>query len=439
MSVSRLLFRSTAHPPGTHVLSFHPLLSRSSIFRLCSLQLASSTLDLTARRPGKQLCFERFLAFGPSQGTRARWNLRDFGRRTATAPITGPLFFDSRFERGAIKDDFTALSRVVFLLLTLPPPSSHTLSLATMSDVYNWKDGHLSVFAAAQALFPRGRRSQKFEFSPHSGSERCKAFIGAAAEPSYSHPEWFAWSRDAQLKRGRETRNRIYELLREEGDLLEPDNHEPVGEWLVEAMEKAERNGRPVYVKPGLTASPNFAHVYRQYGFVGAVRWANFRPALLKVTYRPRNTRKPWSLQVIDIKSNHPRAVVAAKVRSFRSSRGEHSLEPFLQVHPQDQFRLLTYRLFLAQLVETIKRDDYARQDVLLLHRLAISHDCALWRYTGCYSKTCPDDACILNTKVGADELAYYLAIPVAHNKKWIDDLLFREVPTRVGIPCEDD
>ncbi|BGP72158.1 hypothetical protein NBRC10513v2_005549 [Rhodotorula toruloides] len=278
-----------------------------------------------------------------------------------------------------------------------------------------------------------------FTFSPPFGSERCKAYIGAAAKPSYSHSEWFAWSLEARLKRGRETRNRIYEALREEGVLLEPGNHAPVGEWLVEAMEKAARTGRPVYVKPGLTASPNFASVYREYGFTSAIRWANFRPALLKVTHRPRNTRKPWSLQIIDIKSTHPRAVEADKVSHFLFARNDRSLTPLPQVHLQDQFRILAYRHFLAQIVEDIKRDDYARQDFPLLRRLAISHICALWRYTGCYSTTCNDDECILNDKVDAAKLTHFLEIPVEHNKRWIENLLFHEVPTRVGVPCQHD
>ncbi|BGP33934.1 hypothetical protein JCM10296v2_005743 [Rhodotorula toruloides] len=290
-----------------------------------------------------------------------------------------------------------------------------------MSDVSTWRNGHLRVCDAAEALFPRGRRTTTFTFSPPFGSERCKAFIGAAAKPSYSHAEWFAWSREARLERGRETRKRIYEVLRDEGVLLEPGNHEPVAEWLVEAMRKAAQLGRPVYIKPGLTASPNSASVYREYGFTSAIRWANFRPALLKVTYRPRNTRKPWSLQVIDIKSTHPRAVEAD------------------QVHLQDQFRILAYRHFLAQIVENIKRDDYARQDFPLLRRLAISHICALWRYTGCYSTTCYDDLCILNDKVDAAQLTRHLEIPVEHNKRWIEDLLFHEVPTRVGVPCQHE
>ncbi|BGP26325.1 hypothetical protein JCM10295v2_005273 [Rhodotorula toruloides] len=311
-----------------------------------------------------------------------------------------------------------------------------------MSDVYNYESGHLRVCDAAQALLPRGSRSTTFTFSRPFGSERCKATTGAAAHPSHSHSEWFAWRREARLKRGRETRTRIYALLREEGDLLEPDNHEPVGEWLVDAMEKAQRTGRPVYIKPGLTASPNFASVYREYGFTSAIRWANFRPALLKVTYRPRNTRKPWSLQVIGIKSTHPRTIEADKVWVNSHSvfaRNERSLVPRNQVHSQDKFRLLAYRHFLAEIVEGIKRDDYGRQDSPLLRRLALSHICALWRYTGCCSTTCDDDWCILNDKVDAATLAHFLEIPVEHNKKWIEDLLFHEVPLRVGVACQDD
>ncbi|GAA5934042.1 hypothetical protein JCM10213_008509 [Rhodosporidiobolus nylandii] len=304
----------------------------------------------------------------------------------------------------------------------------------------------LAVADAAEALFhpPNSRTtptSLESTYLPAKPSGSRPAAV--AASPAATHEHWFTFGRRARLKRGTELRRGVLDRLRSEGVLLEPGNLANPGEFLLEAQLRARREGRAIYVSPGLMRAPSLGKDYSQAGWAApGVQWANFKPALLKVEHLGGKKKNYWSVTVIGIKSSHPSAV-PGKVRPLpsRSSawRRSNPLSPFNpQLYLDEEFKLATYRFFLVRILKTLQQDA-SKNGQHLLARLSVARTSAMWRYTECISHTCSDPQCFLNSPLTAAQIEDKVALqPVQEDTKWLKEVLFNRVSVELGLSRKD-
>ncbi|BGP18336.1 hypothetical protein JCM10213v2_006399 [Rhodosporidiobolus nylandii] len=281
----------------------------------------------------------------------------------------------------------------------------------------------LAVADAAEALFhpPNSRTtptSLESTYLPAKPSGSRPAAV--AASPAATHEHWFTFGRRARLKRGTELRRGVLDRLRSEGVLLEPGNLANPGEFLLEAQLRARREGRAIYVSPGLMRAPSLGKDYSQAGWAApGVQWANFKPALLKVEHLGGKKKNYWSVTVIGIKSSHPSAVPG-------------------KLYLDEEFKLATYRFFLVRILKTLQQDA-SKNGQHLLARLSVARTSAMWRYTECISHTCSDPQCFLNSPLTAAQIEDKVALqPVQEDTKWLKEVLFNRVSVELGLSRKD-
>ncbi|GAA5903347.1 hypothetical protein JCM6882_008143 [Rhodosporidiobolus microsporus] len=204
-----------------------------------------------------------------------------------------------------------------------------------------------------------------------------------------------------------------------------------------EECSELSRTGKPVFISPGLIASPNLRRDYSARGWAApGVQWANFRPALLRIDHLGPAKKNQFRLQVVGIKSTHPDAVpgnVRATPARSRFWRKFNPLSPFNpQLYQGEEFQLAAYRFFLTRLLSDFKK----QQGYDLLNRLSISRTSAMWRYSGCYSHTCTEHDCFLNVNPMSPEwlIGRLNVVPVQDDPEWIKRVLFEDVPQQLGI-----
>ncbi|BGP50111.1 hypothetical protein JCM10450v2_006022 [Rhodotorula kratochvilovae] len=304
----------------------------------------------------------------------------------------------------------------------------------------------ISISDAAKALFPRTSLSR-----PLLAAHRPLLPVGprppaVAATPSLSHHQFFSFELANRLARGIEVRRRILDVLDKEGVLHELENLADLATVLVAAQKQAKKEDTAVYISTGLVAAPNFEKEYKRNGWAKpGVKFANFRPALLKVTYAPKLCRvgrgktrisRQWDVQVVNIKSTHPKAIIKEQTYLERQRlvpEEQDKATPLHQLYPADEFKLLVYRYFLAKLVEELQDDEDADP---LVDRLKVKNKAALWRYTGCFAHGCTDEACILNKRdLSSGEIEEQCGRKISNNEEWVREILFERIPRELGNP----
>lgn len=118
-----------------------------------------------------------------------------------------------------------------------------------------------------------------------------------------SHTQWFAGDQKAQRRRGVATRQAIAAFLEHASVLTRPINSADIARVLRNALTTSRLEGRPHFIAPGLITPPNVPETYtvggQRFNWPG-IRWSNFKPALLKVTYKDTISE----LEIIEIKSS---------------------------------------------------------------------------------------------------------------------------------------
>ncbi|GAA5842067.1 hypothetical protein JCM11251_002002 [Rhodosporidiobolus azoricus] len=292
----------------------------------------------------------------------------------------------------------------------------------------------ISISDVASTLFPRTANppSLRSQYTLQNPTGPRSAATRASA--AYTHDSWFAFGEEKQRKRGIETQKRILDVLRDAGQLLEPDNLDDLAKPLRNAQTQARRTGKPVFISTGLIRPPDLRRDYTKRGWASpGIKWANFRPALLRIDHLgPSQGKKDhFRLQVVGIRSTHPDAVpgevriTPSRSRLWRRRNPISPLNP--QVYKHEEFQILAHRFFLIRLLAHLQR----KKGNDLLKRLSISNTSALWRYTGCYSHSCTDSDCFLNldTLFPAWLLARLHIIPVKDDPALVEDVLFNQVP----------
>ncbi|GAA5983487.1 hypothetical protein JCM11641_005825 [Rhodosporidiobolus odoratus] len=270
-------------------------------------------------------------------------------------------------------------------------------------------------------------------------SRRAPRTTPTPAEPMVSHDEWFASDRRTQLKRGTETRKRFMDLLRASGRLLEPDNLECPSKALLKAILLARKQGKAIYISPGLIEAPDLSGEYQKRGWIRpGVKWANFKPALLKVEHLGPKKKSYWSLTVIGIKSTQPTSVpgqVRPSPSLSRTWRAHNPLSPFDPIlYQQEEFQLLAYRFFLYRILQRLQTQAFENGQHLL-ERLSVARTCTMWRYSGCFAHACYDSECYLRTHPTAEELEQQVQATTVHNDQtWLEDVLFDRVPAELQL-----
>ncbi|GAA6033899.1 hypothetical protein JCM8097_000393 [Rhodosporidiobolus ruineniae] len=302
----------------------------------------------------------------------------------------------------------------------------------------------LGVSETARALFPRGVDSPSSLLDVYR-LERPVSFQrdDPTAVPAVSHEAWFSY--DDRKQRGAQARRRIVDLLDFTGPVHKPDNLFDLGAVLEDAQIESRTTGEPVYISPGLIAAPNLEEDYFRGGWASpGIKWANFRPALLRVEWVDGNR---WTLTVIQTASTLP-SLVPAHVRfspSLPSSANPHLNSLSLPQPPSfasEAFQVRLYRFFLMRRVEALKKSDI---HLPFLRNLTVVRTSEIWRYTGCYSQSCSDTGCFLNSWFNCCRqcMLHLLSISRVESSpsavKSLKDVLFGKIPARLNAAHVDD
>lgn len=223
----------------------------------------------------------------------------------------------------------------------------------------------------------------------------------------HTHNIFFENQQEAQLKRGLLVRQRIERKLQENGSLYQISD--TLEETLRRALQLATQRNEEVYINVGLLRAPELEAEYRKAGWKKGIKWANFRPALLKLWWV--NGGKEAVLQVIEIKSSTPDAPKI--VSPFIAVQSDHnglltslrSTLTLMQADPVNLVQAYLYHYFLGKRVPSLVGQYNGLQFNDPLRQLRMSSTVAVWSYHGCIATGCNKHACFLNKNLQTDVL----------------------------------